>query len=209
MRVFIYAFTILFTLAMIAASVISTRVAAQLLLNTSFEWLLVASSASAFLFVLYSLHKGWPRHAVWSLIFSIWLVLLLHEWTLAPALSRYQPVEKLSASIPATATRVYTSYAASGWASALTFHLPPGTKVTRLDSDNDGATLQAVLKNEQNVFVLLKEEEYERLRASGISLREVAEGETLSHGGLTINTLRRPETERLRIVQSSNQASER
>ena len=209
LRAYIYAFAILFTLVLIAATVVSTRLAAQFLLNTSFEWLLVASTAGAFIFALYSLYKGWPRRAVWSLIFSIWLVLLLHEWALAPALSRYQPIERFSASIPATATRVYTSYAASDWANTLTFHLPTGTKVTRLVTDRDGAMLQEVLKNEPNVFVLLKEEEYERLRASGISLRVVAEGETLGHGGLTINMLRRPVPERLRIVQSSNQASER
>jgi 4-amino-4-deoxy-L-arabinose transferase-like glycosyltransferase len=208
LRAYIYSFTILFAVMMIVASILSIRFAGEFMLNTSFEWLLVASSASAFLFVLYSLHKGWPRRAVWSLICSIWLVLLLHEWTLAPALSRYQPVERLSASIPATATRVYTSYAASDWANTLTFHLPPVTHVTRLVTDKDGTALLEVFKTEPHAFVLLKEEEYERLRASGISLRSLAEGETFGHGGLTINVLRRPVAERLRIVQSNNQESE-
>lgn len=207
LRAYIYSFTILFALMMIVASVVSMRFSAAFMLNTGFEWLLVASSVSAFFFVLYSLYKGLPRRAVWSLMLSIWLVLLLHEWTLAPALSRYQPVERLSASIPLTATRVYTSYAASDWANTLTFHLPPGTHVTRLVADKDGTKLVEVLKTEPRAFVLLKEEEYERLRASGIALRSLAEGETLSHGGLTINMLRRPVVERLRIVQSDNQAS--
>lgn len=207
LRAYIYSFTILFALLMIVASIISIRFAGAFMLNTSFEWLLVAASASAFLFVLYSLYKGLPRRAVWSLAFSIWLVLLLHEWTLAPALSRYQPIERLSASIPATATRVYTSYAASGWANTLTFHLPPGIHVTRLGADKDGTALLEILKTEPQAFVLLTDEEYERLRAGGIPLRSLAEGETLGHGGLTINLLRRPVAERLRIAQRENQSS--
>jgi hypothetical protein len=78
----------------------------------------------------------------------------------------------------------------------------------RLVTDKDGTALLEVLKTEPHAFVLLKEEEYERLLASGISLRSLAEGETLGHGGLTINMLRRPVAERLRIVESDNPASD-
>ncbi|MCA1557280.1 MAG: hypothetical protein LC731_01925, partial [Acidobacteria bacterium] len=195
-------FTILFAMLMIAASVISMRIAAVFLFNTGFEWVLVTSSALAFLLVLYSLYKGWPRRAIWSLIFSIWIVLLLHQLTLAPALSRYQPVERLAASIPRTASHVYTSYAASDWANTLTFHLPEGTRITRLIKDKSGEEIQEILKHEGEAIVLIKEEEFERLISGGLSLRTLAEAETLGHGGLTIKLLRRPVLERLRVVQS-------
>lgn len=208
-RAYTYAFTILFALALIVASFMSVRFGEALRLYTSFEWLPIASSACAFMFVLYSLYQGYPRRAVWSLVFSIWSLLLLHELTMAPALSRYNPVERLAASVPQAAPRVYTSYAASDWANTLTFHLPQGTRVTRLFKDKDGAELQELLRHDGEAVVLLKEWEYERLKSSGLSLRSLAEGETLRHGGLTIEVLRRPMTERLLIVQSDVQPSAR
>jgi 4-amino-4-deoxy-L-arabinose transferase-like glycosyltransferase len=202
-RVCVYAFAILFALIMTIASFASMRIAAAFLMSTSIAWLLIAISAAAFLFVLYSLYRGWPTSATWSLIFSIWFALLFHECTLAPALARYQPVERLAASIPQSAPRVYTSYAATDWANTLTFHLPPGAKITRLVSDKDGAELLRVLKDEPRAVVLLKEEEFERAAASGLSLRTLAEGETIGHGGLTLKVIRRPVAERLRVVQGS------
>ncbi|MBD0372353.1 MAG: glycosyltransferase family 39 protein [Pyrinomonadaceae bacterium] len=201
-RVYTYAFTILFALLLIVASFLSIRFANAFALKTGFEWLPVASTACAFLFVLYCLRRGWPGRAVWALAFSIWLTLLLHQLTLAPALSRYQPLERLAASVHAP--RVYTSYAASDWANTLTFHLPQGTEVTRLVKDKDGLELQEILKHDRQAVVLLKEDEYKRLTSSGITLRPLAEGETLGHGGLTINLLRRPAAERLLVVQSDN-----
>jgi 4-amino-4-deoxy-L-arabinose transferase-like glycosyltransferase len=201
-RVYLYVFTILFSLLLIAASFISNRIVAAMMLDTGCGWLLVAAPVCAFLFVLYSLYRNSTLRAAWSLAFSIWALLVLHELTLAPALSRYNPVERLSASVPQTATRVYTSYAASDWANTLTFHLPQGARVERLIRDRDGAELQEILKREEGAVVLLREEEYERLTASGIPVRSLAEGETLNHGGLTIDMLRRPAWERLRIVQS-------
>lgn len=197
---YIYTFTILFALLVIVASIISIKFAAQILLNTSYGWLQVVSSVAALLFVLYSLRKHWPRRAVWSLIFSIWLILLLHEWTLAPALSSYQPIEKFAATITAQEARVYTSPAASDWANTLAFHLPPGQIVTRITSDVDDAQLKEVLQQEPHAVVLLTEEEFERLQASGLSLRSIAEGETLGHGGLTLKLLRQPKLDRLKVV---------
>lgn len=204
-RAYTYAFTILFALVLIVASFISIRFAGAFALKTSFAWLLVASSVGASLFVLYCLRRDWPRRAVWALAFSIWFALLLHQLTIAPAFSRYQPLERLAASIPAPPARVYTSYAASDWANTLTFHLPPGTRVTRLVNDREGLELQDILKHDYGAVVLLKEEEYRRMTSSGIAVRPLAEGETLGHGGLTINLLRRPVSERLLVVQSAEQ----
>jgi hypothetical protein len=74
-------------------------------------------------------------------------------------------------------------------------------RVSRLTSDKNGAELEELLKRDRRAVALIKEEEFMRLTASGISLRTLAEGETLAHGGLTIELLRRPSVERLRIVQ--------
>jgi 4-amino-4-deoxy-L-arabinose transferase-like glycosyltransferase len=208
-RVYLYAFTIIFSLVIIIASFISMRITAALLYSTSLKWLAVASSTGAFLFVIYSLSKGWPRRAAWALIFSTWCALLIYTWTLSPALARFQPVERLAASVPPSVPNVYTSYAATDWANTLTFHLPPGTKVTRLASDSSGDELREILKHEPHAVVLLKENELERLRASGISLRSLAEGETLGHGGMTTSMLRRPVAERLMVVQSETLAGGR
>jgi 4-amino-4-deoxy-L-arabinose transferase-like glycosyltransferase len=201
LRALVYAFSILFALVMLMASFFSLRIAAAFLLSPGAGWLLIAVSATTLLFVLYSVYRGWPVRATYALVFSIWFALLFHEWTLAPALSRYQPVERLAASIPQDAARVYTSYAATDWANTLDFHLPPGTKVTRLASDKDGAELLNILKNEPHAVVLLKEEEFNRAVSSGSSLRTLAEGETIGHGGLTLKVIRRPVSERLRVVQ--------
>jgi 4-amino-4-deoxy-L-arabinose transferase-like glycosyltransferase len=201
-RRYTFAFMILFALAMVAASFASLRFAAKLQLNIGFGWLMPLMTACAFLFLLYSLYKRRPHFAIWSLIFSIWAVLILHELTIAPALARYNPLEKLAASVPQTSRLIYTSYAASDWANTLTFHLPTDVKVTRLVEDRDGARLLEILKHEPQAVALVKDWEYERLKASGIALRSLDEGETLGHGGLTLDTLRRPVTERLRIVQS-------
>ena len=200
---FIYAFTILFSLVVILASVIAMRIAAGLLLDTSFGWLMLASSTGAFLFVLHSVYKGWPRRAAWSLIFSIWFVLLVFEWTLAPALSQFQPVGQLAAHVPQSAAHIYTSRGASDWANTLAFHLPSDKRVIRLATDSGDARLKEVLKREAGVVVLIREEEYERLLAEGIALRPLAEGETLGHGGLTLRMFSKPERTRLRIVQGA------
>jgi hypothetical protein len=74
-------------------------------------------------------------------------------------------------------------------------------------SDREGAELRQVLEHEPSAVVLLKDREYEKLRASGVPLRSLAEGETFGHSGLTINLIRRPVAERLRIVQGDNPAS--
>lgn len=205
-QIYLNAFLVLFALAMIAAPVISMRMAERFLLETGFGWPLVASSTGALVFIFYSLSKGWPGRAVWSLVFSIWFMLLLHEWTLAPALSRYQPVSRLAHEIPAQSS-IYTSSAASDWANTLAFHLSPEQKVTRLDSSKDGPQLREIFEREPHAVVLLKQEELDRLRASGLSLRTLSEGETLGHGGLTArDLLRRPALERLIIVQAQTEA---
>lgn len=200
-RAFVYAFTLLFALVMIAAALISVRIAAALMFDTSMGWLLLSATVGSALFILYSLYRGAARRAAWALVFSTWSLLLLYGLTLAPALSSYNPLEKLAASIPLSGAPVYTSYAASDWANALTFHLPQGTRITRLIKDKEGSELEALLRRDSEAIVLLKEAEYERLLSTGISLRTLAEGETLRHGGLTLEVIRRPATERLRIVQ--------
>jgi 4-amino-4-deoxy-L-arabinose transferase-like glycosyltransferase len=201
LRAFVYAFSILFALVMAGAALFSVRIASAFLLSTGTAWLLIAVSAATFLFILYSIYKGWPVSAIFALTFSIWFTLLFYEWKVAPTLARYQPVERLAAGIPQGTPRVYTSYAATDWANTLTFHLPPGTKVTRLASDKDGAELLRLLKNEPGAVVMLKGEEFERAAAVGIPLHTLAEGETTGHGGLTLKVMRRPVIERLRVVQ--------
>lgn len=208
-RLYIYAFLILFALLIFSGALISIRFAQQLNLNPGLGWLLAILSLSALLFILYSLRKGSARRALWSFIFSIWLLLLWHEGVLAPALSRYQPVESFAASIQPMGAHIYTSPAASDWANTLAFHLPPGQTVTRMAADAGDAKLEEILQHEPRTIVLIKEEEYERLLASGIRLRSLAEGETLGHGGLTLNLLRRPRLERLRIVQGQDESGER
>lgn len=209
-RVFTYAFTVLFALVTIAASYVSVRIAAALMFGTSLGWLLLASTVCAFLFMLYSIYRGWARRAVWALAFSVWALLLIYGLTLAPALARYNPVERLAASVPAGGgARVYTSYAASGWANTLAFHLPHGMRVTRLINDRDGSELQELLKRDREAVVLLKEADYERLKAGGVALRSLAEGETLGHGGLTTDLLRRPSAERLLLVQGDGREDAR
>lgn len=205
-RASIYTFAILFALLALAASLISMKIAAALLYSTGPEWLLVALAIGAFLFLLYSIYKDRTHGAIWSLIFCLWCALLLYSWMIVPALSRYQPVERLAKSVPATALHVYTSYAASNWANALAFQLPPGTKVTRLVSDRDGAELKQALEHEPNAVALIKDEEYERLLACGVPLRSLAEGETMGHGGVSMKLLEKPLVERLRVVQGYSQA---
>lgn len=205
---YIYIFTTIFALVVIIAPIIFINFATQILLNTGYGWLQVVPSVAALLFVLYSLRKHWPSRAVWSLVFSIWLVLLLYEWTLTPALSRYQPIERFSASIPAQEARIYTSPAASDWANTLAFHLPSGTIITRIASDADDSRLKDVLRHEPNAVVLLKDEEFERLKASGISMHQLAEGESLGHGGLTLKLLRQPKLDRLKLVEAQNKLNE-
>jgi hypothetical protein len=177
------------------------RFAAQLSAGTSYGWLLFASSFAALVFILYSVRRGWLRASLWALIFSIWFTLLIHEVRLAPALARYQPVERLAQSIPAGA-RVYTSFAANDWANTLAFHLPAGRRVTRLDLDRDAVRLREILLGEPGAVVLMKEEEARPLMESGIPLRVLAAGETFGHGGLTLNTLRRPVRGRLLMVEA-------
>lgn len=207
-RAYIYTFTILFALVMIGACVVSLNFAAQLRLNTSYLWLPVATFVAAPLFILYSLRKHLLHRAVWSLVFFIWLVLCLHEWTLTPALSRYQPIERLAASIPMKEARVYTSPATNDWANTLAFHLPAGQTVMRIASDADDAQLKEILEHDPRAVVLLKDEEFERLLAGGVSMRQLAEGETLGDGGLSLKLLRRPKLERLKIVERQTKAGE-
>jgi 4-amino-4-deoxy-L-arabinose transferase-like glycosyltransferase len=200
-RVYIYGFTLLFALVLIGASFASMRIAAVLLPDTGFGWLMLAGSAGASLFMLYALYKGWPRRALWALIFSIWFLLLVYEWMFVPALSRFQAFERFAASITSTNARAFTSRAGSDWANTLAFHLPPDRKVTRLAADRDDAQLKEVLEQEPQAVVLLEEKEYERLLQSGFRLRTLAEAETLGHGGISLSLLRNPKMPRLRIVR--------
>ncbi|HEX8745898.1 MAG TPA: glycosyltransferase family 39 protein [Pyrinomonadaceae bacterium] len=208
-RVLTYTLTILMALVMIIASFISVRIASALMYGTALGWPLAALTVCAFLFILYSLYRGSARRAVWALAFSIWSLLLLYGLTLAPALAKYNPLEGLAASVPQSSRSVYTSYSTSDWANTLAFHLPPGTKVTRLINDRDGTELQELLTRDAEAVVLLKEVDYARLKASGIPLRPLAEGESYGHGGITFDLLRRPVAERLLVVQRGESAGSR
>jgi 4-amino-4-deoxy-L-arabinose transferase-like glycosyltransferase len=207
-RTYVYAFAALFALLMTVAPFASMRIAAALNLDAGFGWLIVVASICALAFVFYMILKGRPSGAAWALIISIWCVLVLHELTLLRALSRYQPVERLAEKI-STDSRVYTSRGASDWTNTLAFHLPPEQKVTRLDSDEDGAKLKEIFEHEPRAVVLLKAEEFERLRSSGLSLRTLAEGETLGHGGLTLKDSRRPTLLRLKLAEAEMIRNER
>ncbi|HYO91300.1 MAG TPA: glycosyltransferase family 39 protein, partial [Pyrinomonadaceae bacterium] len=147
-RVLTYVLTILLALLMIVAAFFTVRIAAALTFDTTLGWLLMALTVCALLFILYSLYRNSASRAVWSLAFSIWTLLMLYGLTLAPALSRYNPLERLAASVPQGSSNVYTSYAASDWANTLAFHMPHGVKVTRLVKDKEGAELQELLKRD-------------------------------------------------------------
>ncbi|HKS30370.1 MAG TPA: glycosyltransferase family 39 protein [Pyrinomonadaceae bacterium] len=200
-RTIAYALTIFLTFVMIVVAFTSAGISAALMSGTAFAWLLAALTLGAFLFIPYSLYRGAPRRIVWALCFSIWTVLMLYGLTLLPALSGYNPLERLAAVVPHESRSVYTSYGASNWANTLTFHLPQGTKVTRLINDKEGTELQELLRDDADVVALINEAEYVRLKAVGIPLRVLAEGETLGHGGITSDLLRSPSTERLLIVR--------
>ncbi|HEX8175099.1 MAG TPA: glycosyltransferase family 39 protein [Pyrinomonadaceae bacterium] len=208
-RVLTYTLTILLALVMIIASFISVRIAAALMFGTALGWVLTALTVCAFLFILYSLYRGSVLRVVWALAFSIWTLLLLYGLMLAPALARYNPLERLAASVPQSSRHVYTSYSTTDWANTLAFHLPQGTKVTRLVNDKEGAELQELLTHDAEAVVLLKEADYARLKSSGIPLRPLAEGQTFGHGGITVELIRRPLPERLLIVRRDERADAR
>lgn len=200
----IQAFLVLCSAVVLAASLLSLKVATVLSAQTALRWLPPFIAVLGFVAVVICLsrRKSWVAAIV--LLASFWATILSLQWILLPAFVRYLPATKLAAAVPADRT-VYTSYAASDWANSLAFNLPPPHKVERVSGalnnqqlNNDN--LLSVLKNDPRAIAVVWGREYDGLIKQEPALKILGEAESYGHGGLSMTLLRHPERDRLLLI---------
>jgi Dolichyl-phosphate-mannose-protein mannosyltransferase len=198
-RRLVKAVLILCSLVILAAASLSLKAAAVLSVSTPFRFLpiLLALVGFAALIVYLMGRKTWQ--AVFVLSATMWVTFLAMQCVLLPAFVRYLPSTRLSAATPA-GSALYTSHAASDWASSIAFNLPAPHKVERLTGDAEDRQLLTALKNDSKSIAVIRESEYANLLAQDPGLRVIARAETFGHGGLSLNVIRNPQRERLLLV---------
>jgi hypothetical protein len=112
---------------------------------------------------------------------------------------RYLPAARLAAATP-FGSALYTSHAASDWASDIAFDLPPPHKVERLTDDTWNKGLLDALESDSKSIAVVTESEYKNLWAQNPNLRIIAQAETFGHGGLSLNLIRNPKRQRLLLI---------
>jgi 4-amino-4-deoxy-L-arabinose transferase-like glycosyltransferase len=193
------AFLVVSGAVLLAPALLSLRAAAALSAQTFLRFLppalALVGAASVVIWVMR--RKTWQASLI--LLTTIWATLLSLQLSLLPAFVRYLPTAQLAERVPAGRV-VYTSRTADEWASGLAFNLPPPHTVERLIGDVDNQKLFDLLKSDPRTVAIMWEREYLVLIEKDPTLQILAQAETYSHGGLSLNLIRNPQRQRLLLV---------
>lgn len=192
-------FLVVSGVVLLAVALLSLRAAAALSVQSSLRFLppALALLGAASIIIWVVRRKTWQASLI--LATTIWTTVLSLQLSLLPAFVRYLPTAQLAAKVPAGRV-IYTSRSASDWASGLMFSMTTTNKVERLTGDVDSRKLFDVLKSDSRAVALMWESEYLVLIEKGPALKILAEAETYSHGGLSLELIRNPKRQRLLLV---------
>lgn len=206
------AMMIAITLGGTAAAFLTGRILTQFFVAKSAVWIPAAIGCALVCAVVLCAAQTSARFVVLVTAFFVWAVLWCGELFLLPVFARAQPAMDLALAAP-SGTKIYTSWAASGWANDLAFNLPANQIVQRLVGDVDNRRLQSILQNEPQIAALMWEDEYERLQADNGAarptprLRILAAGETFRNRGFNLNAKTVEKPGRLLLVEVSDAAA--
>ena len=184
---------------LVAAAALSLKAAAVLSVVTFLRYLPLALALTGLIVLIVYLKNRNVWQATFVLSATLWATFLAAQWVLMPAFVGYLPAPRLAAATP-FGSPLYTSHAASDWASDIAFDLPPPHKVERLTDDTWSKGLLAALESDSKSIAVVTESEYTNLWAQDPNLRIIAEAETFGHGGLSLNLIRNPKRERLLLI---------
>jgi 4-amino-4-deoxy-L-arabinose transferase-like glycosyltransferase len=198
-RSLVKAILVLCGVMLVTVAALSLKAAAVLSVVTFLRFLPLTLALAGLVVLIVYLRSRKVWQATFVLSATMWATFLAMQWVLLPAFVRYLPAPSLAAATP-FGIALYTSHAASDWASDIAFNLPPPHKLERLTGDAGNKELLAALKSDSKIIAVVRESEYPNLLAQDPTLRVIAQAETFGHGGLSLNLIRDPQRERLLLI---------
>jgi 4-amino-4-deoxy-L-arabinose transferase-like glycosyltransferase len=198
-------FLVLCSVAIVAAALFSLKAAAIFSVQTSLRFSPLVVSFFGMGAIIAYLWRQRVWQAAMALNITIWATMLTLQMVLVPAFAHFLPATYLVSRVPRGSV-LYTSRPANDWANSLAFNLPPPHIVERIMGDlndpirNDQNLLAALGRDRQAVAVVW-EGEYAGLSKYDPTLRIIADAESYSHGGLSLNLIRNPQRQRLLLIR--------